>query len=57
MMPSLCEMSEQMVRCVLAGVQSSRGACLAGSELEERVLVCLLCGLSMSCVAGVFRDC
>ena len=56
-MSSLCEMSGEFVRCVLAEVQSSLGACQAGSELERRVLVCLPCGLFMSCVAGVFRDC
>ena len=54
--PSLCEMSGEFVRCVLAGVQGSLGACQATSELEGRVLVCLPCGLSVSCVAGVFRD-
>ena len=55
-MPFLCGARVELVRCVLAGVQSSLGACRAGSELEWRVLVCLPCGLSMSCVAGVFRD-
>ena len=48
--PSLCEMSGEMVRCVLAEVQSSLGACQAGSEsLVEGVdvlavwVVCELC--------------
>ena len=44
----LCGARVELVRCVLAGVQSSLGACQAGSELEWRVLVCLPCGLSMS---------
>ena len=56
-MPSLCETCVEVARCVLVGVQSSLGACQAGSELEWGVPVCLLCGWSMSCVAGVFRDC
>ena len=55
-MPSLCEMREQVVRCVLAEVQSSLGARQATSELEWRVLVCMPRELSMSCVAGVIRD-
>ena len=49
-------MSEEMVRYVLAEVQSSLGARQATSELEWRVLVCLPRELSMSCLAGVFRD-
>ena len=55
-MDFLCGIRAEPVRCVLAGVQSSLGACQAGSELEWRVLVCLPCGLSVSCGAGVFRD-
>ena len=56
-MSFLCGIRVELARCMLAGVQGSLGACRAGSELEERLLVCLQCGLSMSCVAGVFREC
>ena len=55
-MSFLCGIRVELACCVLAGVQGSLGACRAGSELEWRVLVCLPCGLSMSCGAGVFRD-
>ena len=48
-MPSLCGMSGEMVRYVLAGVQGSLGAYRAGSELEERVLKCS--GIAELCVA------
>ena len=51
MVPSLCGMIGEMVRYVLAEVQSSLGARQATSELEWRVLVCLPRDLS-----GVFRD-
>ena len=55
-MSLLCGIRVELARCMLAGVQGSLGACQATSELEGRVLVCLPCGLSMSCVGGVFRD-